>query len=105
MRSFFACLLLASAQVFAQPYPTKPVRIVVPASPGGASDLIARLKPEAPWYGYSLGEWPDELERAAELAVKGDYFETGKLLAERRRKDVGMNTEVRDLSRKQESDE
>jgi 4-hydroxy-3-polyprenylbenzoate decarboxylase len=66
---------------------------------------LPKLKPEAPWYGYSLGEWPDELERAAELAVKGEYFETGKLLAERKRKDVGMNTEVRDLSRKQESDE
>jgi hypothetical protein len=29
--------------------------------------------------------------------VKGDYFETGKLLVKRRRKDVRMNTEVRDL--------
>src|SRR2546430_8261630 len=58
---------------------------------------LPKLKPESPWFGYSLGEWPDELERAAELAVKGDYFETGKLLAKRRRKDVRMNTEVRDL--------
>src|SRR5205809_719062 len=58
---------------------------------------LPRLKPESPWYGYSLGEWPDELERAASMAVKGDYFETGKLLAKRRRKDVGMNTEVREL--------
>jgi 4-hydroxy-3-polyprenylbenzoate decarboxylase len=58
---------------------------------------LPKLKPEAPWFGYSLGEWSDELEKAAELAVKGDYFETGKLLVKRRRKDVKMNTEVRDL--------
>jgi UbiD family decarboxylase len=58
---------------------------------------LPKLKPEAPWFGYSLGEWSDELERAAELAVKGDYFKTGELLVKRRRKDVKMNTEVRDL--------
>jgi 4-hydroxy-3-polyprenylbenzoate decarboxylase len=58
---------------------------------------LPKLKPEAPWFGYSLGEWSDELEKAAELAVKGDYFETGKMLVKRRRKDVKMNTEVRDL--------
>jgi 4-hydroxy-3-polyprenylbenzoate decarboxylase len=67
---------------------------------------LPKLKPESPWYGYSLGEWPQELERAAELAVKGDYFESGKLNAKRRRKDVRMNTEVRDLDVKGgESDE
>jgi UbiD family decarboxylase len=58
---------------------------------------LPKLKPESPWFGYSLGEWSEELERAAELAVKGDYFETGRLLVKRRRKDVRMNTEVRDL--------
>jgi len=66
---------------------------------------LPKLKPEAPWYGYSLGEWPEDLERAADAAVKGDYFETGRQLESRKRKDVKMNTEVRDLGRKQDSDE
>jgi UbiD family decarboxylase len=68
---------------------------------------LPRLKPESPWYGYSLGEWNDDLQQAADLAVKGEYFRTGELIAERRRKDVKMNTEVRDLegARKGESDE
>jgi len=58
---------------------------------------LPKLKPESPWFGYSLGEWSDEFDRAAELAVRGDYFETGRQLVSRRRKDVRMNTEVRDL--------
>ena len=53
------------------------------------------LKPESPWHGYSLGEWSDEFERAAELATGSEYFETGRIIAQRRRKDVEMNTEVR----------
>jgi 4-hydroxy-3-polyprenylbenzoate decarboxylase len=53
------------------------------------------LKPQTPWHGYSLGEWSEEFDRAAELATRGDYFETGRIIAQRRRKDVPMNTEVR----------
>jgi len=60
------------------------------------------LKPEAPWFGYSLGEWSEELDRAAKLAVEGDYFETGKAIAQRRRKDLPMNTEVRRVEGKDE---
>ncbi len=59
---------------------------------------LPALKPQAPWFGYSLGEWPDELDEAASRAVKGDYFATGAEMAKRRRKDVGINTEVRDLA-------
>jgi UbiD family decarboxylase len=58
---------------------------------------LPKLKPESPWFGYSLGEWSEEFDRAADLAVKGDYFETGKKIAKQRRKDVKMNTEVRDV--------
>ena len=57
------------------------------------------LKPESPWFGYSLGAWPDELDAAAERAARGDYFEGAKQLEKRRRKDVRMNTEVRHVKR------
>ncbi len=59
-------------------------------------DLPA-LKPEKPWYGYSLGEWGDDFEEAAEMAVRSEYWEYGRRIAQRRRKDVAMNTEVRDV--------
>jgi 4-hydroxy-3-polyprenylbenzoate decarboxylase len=58
---------------------------------------LPKLKPEAPWFGYSLGEWPAHMDEAAQRAVRGEYLETGALLEKRRRKDVRMNTEVRNV--------
>ena len=47
MRLLLSCLLLAAAaSVAAQPYPSRTVKIVVPATPGGAIDLIARTLAE-----------------------------------------------------------
>jgi tripartite-type tricarboxylate transporter receptor subunit TctC len=40
---FFAVALTLAAPVQAQTYPTRPVRMIVPLPPGGASDVIARL--------------------------------------------------------------
>ena len=59
-------------------------------------DLPA-LKPKEPWFGYSLGEWEDQFDEAADMAVKSEYWEYGKRIAQRRRSDVEMNTEVRDV--------
>ena len=56
---------------------------------------LGALHPEAPWHGYSMGAWNDELDREAALAVKGDYWETGRRSAQRRRKGVAVNTEIR----------
>jgi 4-hydroxy-3-polyprenylbenzoate decarboxylase len=58
---------------------------------------LPALRPETPWYGYSLGEWSDEFEQAAQDAVDGNYFKYGETLIARRRSDVAMNTEIRDL--------
>jgi UbiD family decarboxylase len=58
---------------------------------------LPRLKPETPWFGYSLGEWSAELDAAAERATSGDYFDSAKGLEARRRSDVRMNTEVRNV--------
>jgi 4-hydroxy-3-polyprenylbenzoate decarboxylase len=49
------------------------------------------LKPESPWHGYSLGQWSDEFEEAARLAVQGDCFVTGEQNAARRVKGAEPN--------------
>ena len=61
---------------------------------------LPELKPEAPWFGYSLGEWSDDLDEAAEKATRGDYMDNGPGLEARRRSDVRMNTEVRNVVEK-----
>jgi len=57
MKKFFACLMLTMLAPFAalsQPYPNKPIRVVVPSPPGGPPDLLIRML--APKMSASLGQ-------------------------------------------------
>jgi tripartite-type tricarboxylate transporter receptor subunit TctC len=43
MRSLVLALLVASAAGYAQPYPTKPIKLVIPYSAGTSTDVLGRL--------------------------------------------------------------
>jgi len=42
------------------------------------------LIPKVPWHGYDLGYWTEEDEKEADLALKGEHYQTGKKLAKGR---------------------
>ena len=43
MKLLLGLLLLVAGNALAQPWPTKPLRVIVTFSPGGSSDIVARL--------------------------------------------------------------
>jgi hypothetical protein len=53
------------------------------------------LRPQAPWFGYSLGDWSAEWDAAAERAVKGNYLENGRISKTRTKKGVKPETKVK----------
>jgi UbiD family decarboxylase len=52
---------------------------------------LPALKPEAPWFGYSLGQWPEEFQVEADRAVRSEYWTTGEIAKQRRRNDKRLN--------------
>ncbi len=46
---------------------------------------LPTLSPKSPWYGRSFGAWIKRNENEAELAIKGEYFQTGDYLSKNER--------------------
>ena len=42
MKLLFSILILAATTAFAQPFPSKPTKMIVPYPPGGSADILAR---------------------------------------------------------------
>jgi UbiD family decarboxylase len=53
------------------------------------------LKPETPWFGYSLGDWTDEWDAKALNATNGNWMDRNESYRQRRRRDVVPNTPTR----------
>jgi len=56
---------------------------------------LPALRPQSPWYGYSLGDWLDEWDGAAKRAADGDYLENGRRSLQRRQKGLVPETSFR----------
>jgi UbiD family decarboxylase len=64
---------------------------------------LPALRPQPPWFGYSLGDWLPQWDEAAERAVKGHYLENGRISAKERRKNVVPETKFRPSGAKRKS--
>jgi hypothetical protein len=53
------------------------------------------LKPEAPWFGYSLGDWDEEWDKNALQATRGEWMDRSESYHQRRRRGVAPNTSSR----------
>ena len=56
---------------------------------------LPQVRPQPPWYGYSLGDWLPQWDEAALRAVAGRYLENGKISEKLKRKGVKPETKFR----------
>jgi 4-hydroxy-3-polyprenylbenzoate decarboxylase len=55
------------------------------------------VRPQPPWFGYSLGDWTQDWADAAKRAAAGDYLENGRRSLQRQQKGLVPETSVRDV--------
>ena len=56
---------------------------------------LPTLKPQPPWFGYSLGDWLPEWDAAALRAVQGDWMENGRISEQHKKKGLVPETKFR----------
>jgi 4-hydroxy-3-polyprenylbenzoate decarboxylase len=56
---------------------------------------LPKLRPQPPWFGYSLGDWLPEWDQAAARAVEGRYLENGRISHQHRKKGLVPETKFR----------
>jgi len=47
---------------------------------------LPKLTPREPWFGYELGSWSAEDEEEAQLALRGEHYQTGERRMQQRSK-------------------
>jgi tripartite-type tricarboxylate transporter receptor subunit TctC len=72
MRWMVLAAVLCATSAFAQPYPVKPIRIVVPLVPGGNQDIVARALAEE--LSQGLGQQVIVENRPGQSAIIGTQF-------------------------------
>tara|TARA_S200000501_G_scaffold148731_1_gene140316 strand:+ start:16557 stop:18209 length:1653 start_codon:yes stop_codon:yes gene_type:complete len=58
---------------------------------------LPSLNPEAPWHGYSMGDWSEDWDKIAQRAAQGDYLINGLRSAQMKQKNIKPNTPVRSV--------
>jgi len=56
---------------------------------------LPKLRPQAPWFGYSLGDWLPQWDEAAKRAATGRYLENGLISLKQQRNDVKAESKFR----------
>jgi UbiD family decarboxylase len=62
------------------------------------------LRPEMPWFGYSLGDWNEDWDRNAKEAARGHGMDRGDSYRQRRRKGIAPNTPTRTIEETRDDD-
>lgn len=63
---------------------------------------LPALKPEAPWFGYTLGDWDEEWDKNALQATRGEWMDRSSSYLQRRRRGITPNTSSRAVDGKAE---